>query len=67
MGKVISAIREQLTSAEEEVAKQQKEQLEFLTVAGNAKLDKYQAALDASAYYFLFRSLLFSSYTLPHL
>jgi hypothetical protein len=67
MGTVVSAARSQIKAADEKEEKHQKEQLEFLMVAANAKLDGYQSKLEALVYHYLSRSLLYSAHTSPHL
>jgi hypothetical protein len=47
MGPAISALRESITAGDDAAKKQTKEQLDFLVKAVDAKLDGYQAELDA--------------------
>jgi hypothetical protein len=67
MGSEISTVRAQLKSADEKEETHQKEQLEFLVVAANAKLDKYQSILEALANHCLSRISLLAANTPPHM
>jgi hypothetical protein len=52
MGAAVSAYREELLTNDKDNKKDVKEQLDFLVTAVQAKLDSYQAELEACVWYF---------------
>jgi hypothetical protein len=57
MGAAVSAYREELLAGDNANKKDVKEQLDFLVTATQAKLDSYQAELEAYVYHYGFMVL----------